>query len=42
MEQIGPFSRIRGRVLTDFVYYQIRSFVDEGIILRKKGEIAAI
>jgi hypothetical protein len=42
MEQIGPFSGIRGCVVTDFVYYEIRGLVDEGIILRKKGEIAVI
>jgi hypothetical protein len=42
MEQIGPFSCIRGCVFTNFVYYKIRSLVDEGIVLRKRGEIAAI
>jgi hypothetical protein len=42
MEQIGPFSCIRGCVLTNFVDHQIRGLVDEGIILRKRGEIAVI
>jgi hypothetical protein len=35
-------SCIRGCVLTDFVYYQIRGLVDGGIVLRKKGEIVVI
>jgi hypothetical protein len=42
MEQIGPISCIRGCVLTDFVYYQIRGLANVGIVLRKKGEIVVI